>query len=165
MMQVSYEVTQKMKLESQLVVSEAFPRYLKTWKICIASLDDRAYKFWCVCFKTQSHFFRDLNWPTPRPALATEMCFIWLIRWFNLKLNRDVKIRRFQVQIWFSCVFWKIWSSGKTMPTTTMTVPSWSAVQGLLIKQIANAASLAAFILCRSHDLWLPSIPLCCMLF
>lgn len=86
---------------------------------CVPSSDDRARTFGRVCFKTQSHSFRDLHWPSPRLALASEMCFIWPTWWFYLKIELGFKSQ----EISSTCLdFWcplenrKIWQNPSHNP-------------------------------------------------
>lgn len=106
------EKKNRKSLQRQLVFSEEFHKRVKKWKTCITSSDDRAYKFQCVCFKTQSHFFRDLNWPSYRPALASKVCFIWPTWWFYLKIEsgfKNQKISSACLDFWYSLENLKIW--------------------------------------------------------
>lgn len=114
MTQFSYVETKRKNSEEPDGFSEEFHKCLKKWETCIASSDDRDYRAYkvCVCFKTQSHFFRDLNLPSPRPA--SKMCFIWPAWWFYLKIEsrfQNQEISSTYLDFWCLLKNLKIWQN------------------------------------------------------
>lgn len=123
----------KKALKSHLVFSEELHKCLKKWKMCIASSDDRAYKFRCVCFKTQSHFFRDLNWtpPSPRtqPSLDQQnLCYLTHMVVLFKNWVKILKSGDFKYILGFLVSSGKSEDLAKLFPQPRMTVPSWNPV-------------------------------------